>query len=102
MNGATRRADVERQAVERERQWARAHVGGPVNRVRDRALRRRRHLGTTAIIDIDHADRPFGQQLEQPSLGDEIRLHVAMEVQVVAREVREDARGETKIVDAAQ
>ena len=45
---------------------------------------------------------PSRQQLEQPPLGGEVLLHVAVEVEVVARQVGEDAGGEAQVVDAPQ
>jgi hypothetical protein len=45
--------------------------------------------------------RRVGSSLKPP-LGRELRLHVAVEVEVIAREVGEHAGGESQRVDAAQ
>ena len=45
---------------------------------------------------------PVGQDLEQPALGGEVRLHVAVEVEMVPGQVREDAGGEPQVVGAPE
>jgi hypothetical protein len=42
------------------------------------------------------------QHFEQPALRGEVRLHVLMEVEVIARQVAEHAGGEAHAVDALQ
>ena len=90
------RARVELEAVERERQRPGRDVGGLIERVGDRppATRRRAPAprGSSTLIT---RGRVGGQHLEQPALGREVVLHVAVEVEMVARQVREDAGGET-------
>ena len=102
MDGSARRANIERQAVERERQRSRPHVGGPVDRVGDGPSSRRDHVEAATIVHVDHRDGALGQQLEQPPLRGEVRLHVAVEIEVVARQVGEDAGGKSQPVDAAE
>ena len=72
------------------------------DRVNHRAARRRDEIRGAAIVGVDHADRAVGEDLEQPAFRGEVRFHVAVEVEVIARQVGEDAGRESQVVDAAQ
>ena len=76
---------------------------GRLMRVGDRTAGQSRSSDSAArIVDVDQARRVARQHLEQPALGLEVLLHVGMEVEVVAGQIREDARRERHAVDAMQ
>ena len=52
----------------------------------------RGELGAARIVDVDDRRRAGRQHLEQPALGREVLLHVAVKIEMIAREVREDRR----------
>ena len=56
--------------------------------------------GAARIIEVDHAWRIARQHLEQATLRAEVRLHVFVKIEMVAREVREDRAVELKSDDA--
>jgi hypothetical protein len=97
-----RRRHGEAEPVQRRRQVGRADVRVGVDRICDRALRGRHQLGTAAIVEVDDRDRTFRQQLEQSSLGREVVVHVAVEIEVIAGEIREDSGRELQVVRALQ
>ena len=79
------------------RRSARSVAGG---RERDR-VELGRKLVAVGVVDVDH--RALGPVArEQAALGEEVVLHVAMEVEVVLGEVREGADGEADPVDPVQ
>ena len=80
----------------------RRDVGGRVDGVGDRPLADLDERGPARIVHVDHARRVGRQHLEQPALGGEVRLHVFVEVEVIARQVAEHAGGEAHAVDALQ
>ena len=100
--GALRRRHVEAQARQRHVDRSRRDVGGRVDRVGDRAPADLDERRPARIVQVDHAGRVGRQHLEQPALGGEVRLHVLMEVEVIARQVAEHAGGEAHAVDALQ
>ena len=91
-----------RESVERERQRPGPDVGGGVDRVGDRTPRRGDQVRAAPIVDVDDAHGALRQDLEEAALGGEVRLHVAVEVEVIARQVGEDAGGKPQAVGAAQ
>ncbi len=91
---AARRPHVERQPLERKRQRAGRDVGRAIDGVGHRPAADLGQRQPARIVDIDQARRVARQHLEQPALRLEVVLHVGMEVEMVARQVREDARRE--------
>ena len=61
-----------------------------------------RQLLAPRIVDVDDRRRSRRQHLEQPPLGCEVLLHVAVEIEMIARQVREDARRESDAGHALQ
>ena len=59
-------------------------------------------LDAARVIDVDDGGRTRRQQLEQPSFGREVLRHVAVKIQMVPREVREDPGGESHVGDTLQ
>ena len=57
--------------------------------------RRRAATAPRGSSSVDDAGRVGGKHLEEPALGREVRLHVLVEVEVVARQVGEDRRPRT-------
>ncbi len=99
---APRRARVERQPVERRAQIDGNDVRSRVDGVGHGAGSDARQLRAATIVEVHHRDRLLRQQLEEAPLGGEVVVHVAVEVEVIAREIREDPGGEAQIVDAFQ
>ena len=54
------------------------------------------------IVEVDHGRRARREHLEQPLLGGEVRLHVAVIVEMVPRQVREHARRKPRVIDSLQ
>ena len=51
------------------------------------------HTGPVTVVEVDHRHAILGQQLgEEPQLGGEIALHVAVVIEVILREVGEGRR----------
>src|SRR5690606_27685429 len=76
-------------------------AGGDVGVGADRQIRDAGHGGEAPagrVVDPDH--RSLGQVgLEEPGRGEEVALHVAVEVEVVLGQVGEGGDGETRRVD---
>ena len=102
MDRAARRAHVEAEAVERERQRARCDVGRAADRVGHRTAAGIRERGTAGIVEIDQARRIARQHLEQPPLRLEVRLHVLVEIEMIARQIGEHAGREPHAIYSAQ
>ena len=99
---ARRRGGDETDAVERHLELFRTHVGGTLDAVGDRPAARRRQRGGALVVGVDHAGRLRGQHREQSALRREVRLHVDVEVEVVARQVGEDTGRESHAVDTLE
>ena len=99
VHGALRRPRVELETFKRQRQRAGGHVGLLVDRVGDRQRHRLSQRFTAWIVEVDDARRAGRQHVEQPPLRGEVRLHVAVIVEMVPRQIREHARSERRAVD---
>ncbi len=58
--------------------------------------------GAARVVEVDHAGRVVGQNLEKTTLREEVRLHVRVKVEVVARQVREDGGCEPDPIDTLE
>ncbi len=78
------------------------HGGGLTHCIRHCPRRDRDQRCAARIVEVHDARGAMRQHLEQTTLGGEVRLHVAMKVEVIARQVREHAGGERDGIRAAQ
>ena len=78
------------------------HVGGLLNAVGQRPGAGRAQGRGPGVVGVDHPRRLGRQHLEEPALGREVRLHVLVEVEVIAGQVGEDGGGEAHAVDALE
>jgi len=78
------------------------NAGGGVDGVGHRTTRGGDEIRRTPIVRVDDADGAVGKDLEQPPLGDEIRLHAAVKVEVIAGQIRENRAGEAHVVHAME
>ena len=97
-----RQPRVELQPLQRERQRTRRYVRRLVDAVGDRTARDVVERLRARIVDVDNRRCVRRRHLEQPALGREVLLHVRVEVEMVAGQVGEGARGELNPVGAPQ
>ena len=62
----------------------------------------RGQLGAARIVQIDDRRGAGRQHVEQTALGREVLLHVAVKIEMVAREIREDRGREPQVRDAME
>src|SRR2546428_234936 len=104
---ARRRGHRQAHAVERRGPLAGAHTVVRAEAVAQRLeAEPRHHTGGGRVVAVHDGDAPRlrrgGEQLEEPALGAPVLLERPMEVQMVLREVREDADVEGQRVDARE
>ncbi len=97
-----RAVHVERQPLERRVNRRRADIGRVVDAECQDGRSAGGQLGAARIVNVDDGWRARWQHLEQPALGREVLLHVTVKIEMVAREVGENRRGEAEVRDAMQ
>ena len=93
---------VEAEAAEGALDRSGLNVRRPIDRVGDHPRQGATELLAARIVDVEDGRRAGRQHVEQAPLGLEVLLHVAVEVEVVPREIREDGRREAHEIDAMQ
>ena len=99
MRDALRHPHVERQSIEAEGKWTRCDVGVAIDRVRHRTIDDFGQRCAARVVDIHHGGRIRRKQLEQPALGSEVRLHVLVKIEMIARQVRVDPGSKADSID---
>jgi hypothetical protein len=90
------------QTLQRERQRSRRDVGLTTHGVGHRSTGDLYQRRCARIVHVDQARCIARQHFKQATLCLKVRFHVGMKIQVIAREVREDAGSECHSIDAAE
>ena len=98
--GAPSNTSAKRLPSRRAAHVGRVHVGGARRPEAHRARRPRQRL-PRGIVGVDHGDAVRRELLDEQRLGREVRLHRAVIVEMIAREVREHRRLEREPFDAS-
>ena len=100
--GSSRRCRVEAEPGQRQRQLDGCDVRRAPQRVGHRRARRFEEIRGLGIVEVDDGGSALWQQLEQSAFRGGVRFHVAVEVEMVSREIHEDAGRKMERVDTPQ